>query len=228
MRPSISAIVLSYFKIHRLRPCLRSLLEVMDLERDELLVIDNTLKPGKEDESKEVREYLKLFEKHNSPARVMFNKRNMKFSKTVNQGIRNTNREYILLINNDTEVVDKTSIDKLVKLADSDKRIATVTPVSVRSNGTVYCSGAYGGGCHRQDKPGKVRHAEWNNFAFVCIKRSVLDEIGYLVEGISNIKGRRYNCGHYHSDEEWCRRASRKGYLHLVHPTVVMHYHGEG
>ena len=226
-RPAISIVVISWFKPDRLKACLNSIVPLLDFDVDDICIIDNSHKvfEGHEEVRKEVVDYLNNL---TFPSKVILNPENYRFSKAVNQGIESTKNRFIFLVNNDTEVVDKETFNALSNECINRPKAATVTPVTVHGNGRVYCSGAFGRGGHKRDKPKNVRETEWNNFAFVCIDRNVIDEIGVLETGKATLRGRKFNCRHYHSDEEWCRRASAAGYVHLVHPIMVNHYHKEG
>lgn len=228
-RQPISVIVISYYKIHRLKECLGSILPLIIFGRDELCIVDNSIAEWDESlkESKEIREYLNELAKI-YPIKLIVNQQNRKFSESVNQGIKSTTNPLIFLVNNDIKIVDMSTFDVLSTEIATRKKIATMTPVTIHSDGRVYCAGAFGMGAHYRDMPNNIRQSEWNNFAFVCIKRQVINEIGLLHCGKINVKGRgELNCKHFHSDEEWCRRATAAGYSHFVHPVIVHHYHQE-
>jgi len=225
-----SVILISYFKLHRLRACVDSMLGQMR-PCDELVIIDNSVSTAGEVDL-ELREYLgDVFNRNfddDSPAiSIYLNKWNHFFTSSVNEGIRKSSNEYIFLVNNDTEVVTPNTFKTLINFAKTDPTIATVTPVTLQSNDSVYCSGAYGGGAHKKDKIKEPREAEWSNFAFVLIKRKVIEKIGPMALGRKKVGTREVELTHYHSDEEFCRRATGHGFTHWVHPLIVRHYHKE-
>lgn len=223
-----SVIILSYYKANRISTCLQSIANCLDAD-DELIVVDNSVRHGKEDE--EVRTLLKEFavnHKQPVPVHLIFNEDNVRFSRGMNIGIEKSTKPFVFLVNNDTEIIDPKTFRILADHAASSSDIASVTPVTVQSHGGVYCSGAAGSGTHNRDKIKKLRISQWNNFAFVCLKREVLDKIGLLATGRTQVNGRVLNCRHYHSDEEWCRRATKNGYKHFVNPVHVLHFYREG
>jgi GT2 family glycosyltransferase len=227
-RQPISIVIISYFKLHRLKVCIDSILPLVDLMIDDFCIVDNSHATWDGD-LKQRTEMMDYFSNLNLPIKVITNPENRKFSYAVNQGIEATKNGFVFLINNDIEITNPNTFIELSNECCNRPTVASVTPVTVHSNGTVYCSGAFGHGAHKRDIPRKVRQTEWNNFSFVCLKRKVIEEIGLLATRKAHIAGRgNLNCRHFHSDEEWCRRASVAGYKHLVCPIQVSHYHKEG
>ncbi len=224
---AFTVVIVSYFKLHRLEPCINSILPQLS-EEDTLLVIDNSV--NKEGPYNPIRDYLRSVQNANGHnVYLQFNSENRLFTEAVNYGLEISNNEHVFLVNNDTEVTAVNTFQQLIHLANIKPKAATITPVTVNSKGKVYCSGAYGRGVHKRDKIIKPRTTEWNNFAFVLLKKSVYKEVGALATGIHKLKdGRTVDCNHFHSDCEYCNRCTEKGYEHWVHPLQVRHFHLEG
>ena len=227
-RPPISIVVISYYKLHRLKVCLQSILPLITLDRDELCIVDNSFASwdNSSNERDKIRDYMEELAKI-YPIKLIMNQSNRRFSEAVNQGIEATTNPFIFLVNNDIKIINMGTFDILSTEIAKRPKAATMTPVTIQSGGSVYCSGAHGTGAHHQDILTDIRQAEWNNFSFVCIKRSVVGEIGLLAINKVQCNGRQVNCRHFHSDEEWCRRATVAGYKHFVHQIQVAHYHKE-
>lgn len=71
--------------------------------------------------------------------RLISNKTNLGFAKANNKGIRIAKGKYILLLNSDTEVKEK-SIDRLYEFAKSGNDIAAVVPKLLNPNGSTQAS----------------------------------------------------------------------------------------
>ena len=220
--------ILSYYKPRRLKACIDSILPLLRKSKDRLIIVENSVnKYG--DIHTETRALVQWYEgSHHGLVGAIYNDENNEFSKGANQGLSLARTEYFFLVNNDTEVTDPDTFRKMIEFAKSREKVATVTPVTLQSNGSVYCSGAFGSGAHHKDIPTEPRQSEWNNFAFVLIKKSIVSKVGYLDIGMKEYRGKRTFIGLYHSDEMFCRRCTASGYQHWVVPVKVMHYHKEG
>jgi len=85
---------------------------------------------------KEISEKLETFIKKTNSKKIKYyvNKKNLGFVKTCNKGIEITKNDFILL-NSDT-LISKNWLEKIVKAAYSDDKIASVTPLS--NNATIF------------------------------------------------------------------------------------------
>ena len=116
-KPRVSVIVLNWNGKRFLEKCLGSLLN-QDYSNFEVLLVDN----GSSDDSVEfVR---KVFGK-DERLRVVALGKNYGFSKGNNLGIQRTNSEYVVILNNDTEV-RRNFVSKLVETAECDRQIGSV------------------------------------------------------------------------------------------------------
>ena len=226
MQP-IDVVIVSFYKIHRLKACINSVNMCLDYNADRLIIVDNSIGRAIK-HTNAIRKYIAGVERQNNHVTTRMNPGNHRFTTGTNEGISLGTNPYIFLVNNDTEVVDALTFMSMVEFMEKHPDVATLTPVTVHSNGNVYCSGAHGSGAHYRDIITAPRNAEWNNFAFVCIRRNTIEKIGMLEVGHIALNGRKVLCEHFHSDEEWCRRATKAGYKHMVHPIIVRHYHREG
>ena len=223
----ISIVILSYYRPHRLKTCLDSVLRDVP-GGSQIIVIDNSVdNKAKIEEQLEIKQYLEQKQtEYPDCVEVVFNDSNLKFSRGMNQGIGLCKNQFIFLLNNDIEIVTPNTFSTMANCF--SEGMGSLTPVTKYSNGHIYCSGAYGKGRHKRDQITEPRETEWNNFAFICIPREVFTAVGLLETGKAKVPcwGIR-DCSHYHSDHNWCQRASDFGYEHWVHPIIVNHYHKE-
>lgn len=109
----LSIIIVNYNSINYLLDCLKSIKKslIKCKFKYEVIVIDN---------ASEKRDFSKI--KEIMPLKIIFNKSNIGFAKACNQGIDKAIGEYILLLNPDTIVLDK-SIEKLLNFIKEKKDI---------------------------------------------------------------------------------------------------------
>jgi glycosyltransferase involved in cell wall biosynthesis len=151
------------------------------------------------------------------------------FVASVNRGMVGSDRDVVLL-NSDTEVTAGW-LDKLRAAAESDPRVATVTPFS--NNATicslpVFLEANLLPSGHTPDSFGRLveecserLYPQLPTGVGVClyIKRAVLDQLGLLDED-------RFGLG-YGEEVELCLRASAAGYLHLLDDSTFIFHLGQ-
>lgn len=118
----ISVIIPNYNGSKYIKQCLNSL-KKQTYENYELIIIDN----ASQDNS------IKIIEKHYPQVNLIKNKQNYGFSIAVNQGIKASKGEYVVLLNNDT-VVFEDWLGNLVKCIEKDKKIFSVCSKMIRYN----------------------------------------------------------------------------------------------
>jgi GT2 family glycosyltransferase len=135
---------------------------------------------------------------------------NLGFIKAVNQGIRVSNAQYIVLMNNDTEAVDGW-LDKLRRPLNRWPIVGLSGPLTTTPDSW------QGKWKARGAAPHLLAPARMLAFFCVMIRRSVFEKIGVLDES--------YGVG-FGDDDEYCRRAERAGIrLALVQDLVIPHHH---
>jgi len=157
----------------------------------------------------------------------------MGFVKATNQGIKEAVGEYIIMLNNDTEVYWKWAT-KLIKPLMHNPEIGAVGPVtqskiSWQEAGNLNMrfgtalpryvpnQAAYAQMLAKYD--GEYLDIKKNNLAFFCtaFRRKVFDEVGLLNE--------QFNIG-LGEDDEFCMRLRHHGYKQLLSlGTFVFHHH---
>ena len=155
---------------------------------------------------------------------------NRGFVATANEGMRLHPDRDVVLLNSDTEVAPGW-LDRIAAHARKDERVGTVTPFS---NNATICS--YPRTLERNDLPKGATTASLDR-AFACanpglsaeiptavgfcmfITRECLDRVGLFDEA-------RYGAG-YGEEVDFCMRASRAGFRHVVAADVFVRHAGE-
>ncbi len=110
----LSIIIVNWNVKHYLERCLLSIIKnTADLDY-EIIVIDND---SNRDDSKK---FLANF-KTEANLKIILNNQNLGFAKANNQGIKQAQGEYVLLLNPDTEIIEEGSLVKAVELMKKNK-----------------------------------------------------------------------------------------------------------
>ncbi|MCK5872112.1 MAG: glycosyltransferase [Methylococcales bacterium] len=178
--------------------------------------------------STDIKHYLQTLKK-SSHITVIHNAHNRGFIASVNSGMRQHAWRDVILLNSDTIVVNN-SLDRLKKWAYSNKKIATVTPLSnyaekfsypvpFKTNDlpTVKQIQKIDRVAKKMNHGHRIEVPTGNGFCFF-IKRDCLNEIGYFNQ-TDLLRG-------YSEESEFCLRASQKGWKHLCATNVYVGHEG--
>ena len=158
---------------------------------------------------------------------IIVNKTNQGFSKANNIGmeksIKEYNPDYILLLNDDIEIVEKNWLKKIVSVAESDKKIGIVGCKLIYPDGSLQ---SLGGHLKKWEisqisklKEGEILDVDHVMGACFLIKKGVIDEIGMLDPIFSP---------YLLEDTDYCLRAKKKGFLiKTVSSVEVIHKKGQ-
>ena len=111
MMHKVSIVIPNYNGLKYIEICLESLYK-QSFQNFDIIVVDNASQDGSCD----------YILKNHPNVKLIYLKENYGFSKAVNKGIKASNSEYVVLLNNDTEV-DKHWLENLVKCIGNDKKI---------------------------------------------------------------------------------------------------------
>lgn len=212
----VSVVIPNYNGIKYARACLKTLLS--DAQEAEILVVDN----GSSDGSRE------LVEEEFPKVRLIALDQNYGFCRAVNEGIRAASRPYVILLNNDIEVIPGFT-KALVEALDSDPRIFSAAAKMIKlfqkeeidDAGNFYC--ALGWAFARgKDKPVEYYEEEDDIFA-ACggasiYRKSILEEIGLMDEAHFA----------YLEDIDLGYRARIAGYRNVFVPKAKVYHAGSG
>ena len=228
----LSIIIVNWNVKHYLERCLLSIIKnTSDLDY-EIIVVDNN---STRDDSKK---FLASF-KTEANVKIILNNQNSGFAKANNQGIKQAQGEYILLLNPDTEIIEKKSLAKAVelmkenkdwgvlgcRLLEADKR----TQLSVRTFPKIIPQTMISLKLHHFFKKSKILQNYFQlNFnyektasvdqvmgAFLMTKKEVLSKIGLLDEKFYI----------WFEEVDFCRRTKKAGWkvVYSPEPTII-HY----
>ena len=220
----VDIIVPVYRGLEDTRRCLESVLAAPGQTAWRLIVI-NDCSP-----EPEVTQWLREFAKRNERIQLLENTENLGFVATVNRGMSLSADNDVLLLNSDTEVANDW-LDRILRAAHSQPRVASVTPFS---NNATICS--YPRFCQPNELPGGFDTASLDRlFATyldgqtaevptgvgfcMYIRRACLNDVGLF--DVANFgKG-------YGEENDFCIRAVEAGWVNLhALDTFVRHAGG--
>lgn len=212
----VSIVIPNYNGMAFMEACLRAVLQ--DAPGAEILVVDNASRDGS----------LEYTRAHFPQARILAMEENYGFARAVNEGIKAATRPYVILLNNDTEVVPGFT-DALAEALARDRHAFSVQakliqlhhPEKIDDAGNFYC--ALGWAFARgKDKP-ETYYEEPDRVFAACAgaaiyRKSVFEEIGYFDEAHFA----------YLEDVDVGWRARIHGYQNLYEPKARVLHAGSG
>ncbi|HRN40871.1 MAG TPA: glycosyltransferase [Vicingus sp.] len=228
----LSIIIVNFNVRYFLEQCLTSVLKATTHIDAEIFVVDNDSK----DDSVEM--VSNLFPE----VKIIANKKNVGFSKANNQAIAIAKGEYILLLNPDT-VVEEDSFEKCIDFMDKHPKAGGLGVKMIDGNGIFLPESKRGlptpsvsfykifglsslfptSKTFSKYHLGYLNNNEINEIeilsgAYMWMRKSVLDEVGYLDE----------NFFMYGEDIDLSYRIIKAGYQNFYFPeTKIIHYKGE-
>ena len=214
----VSVIIINWNGLVHLQKCLPSLFS-QNYKRIEVLVVDN----GSIDDS-----VVWLIKKY-PQVKIIRNKENLGFASANNQGYWQASGEYMLFLNNDTEVTasfltellkvlrsDKSigGVQSKILLMDSPKRLDSVGSY-LTNTGFLYHLGVYASDSEEFSKEIEIYSAKG---ACMLLKRNVLEKIkvdGEILDG-------RYFA--YFEETDMCHRVWLAGYKIMYVPSSVIYH----
>ena len=205
-RRPVVVVILTWNALAYTQACLRSLCSVTDHPAWRVIVVDN----GSVDGSPE---WLEKLASGDPKVTVIRNDRNLGYTRACNIGIRAcTADEDVVLMNNDTVIVDRQWMEVLQDVAYSDPSAGVVGARLVDGHGQVIHLGSYmqpltlrgqqlGGMELDVNQANRSREVESVVFALAYLRRDCIDRIGLLDEALFA----------YFEDSDYCLRAERAG-----------------
>ncbi len=213
-------ILLSWNKLHFIKPCVESIYKHTTLPI-RLLIVDN----GSEAETKS---YLKSLEQGNVPSKnenisleIIFNSDNKGFVGGMNQGMKWSTAPVVCLLNNDT-LVTPNWLELCLKAFEQNPQIGVLNPNSStfgvwpKKNQSVEDVAA---SLEKQYALDPVTEIGCCVGFCMFIKKEVKEKIGYLEESLYKI---------FFEDTDFCKRAKRAGYLCAVANQAYVFHHEHG
>ena len=229
-RKRIAVIIINYRTADLVIDCLQSLSGELQADVDVAIVVDNLSGDGSIDRI----EYEVGQQKWNQWVTIIRSDRNGGYSYGNNLGIRNIDSEIFIFANSDT-LIRQGAVECLYHALQSEQKVGIIGPRLEWPDGEVQvscfrnmtpvsellaaaCTGIVTKLFRRHDVPvspsSRPMDADWISFAFVALRRTVVEQIGMLDEGYFM----------YFEDLDYCRRVRRRGWrIHYCPDARVVH-----
>lgn len=178
-RPVRASIIIPVFnKIDYTLRCIRSLMQEVDLDKNEIIVVDN----ASTDETAHVLDHLKNF------VRTISHRENLGFVHACNAGATVARGQYLVFLNNDT-VVEPGWLKHLVETVDADSSIGAVGSMLIYPDGRLQEAGCgvwidgtgfnYGHGQDPEDRKfNYTREVDYCSAASLLVRKELSDRLG--------------------------------------------------
>ncbi len=214
-RSRVSIVIPTKDRLNMLKRCIDSISARSRYDNYEIVVVDN---------GSTERATLQYLEQ--APVRVVAHPGEFNFSALINAGVRASEGEHVVLLNNDTEVIEPSWIEAMLE-HDQRAEVGAVGARLLYPDGTVQHEGVIVG--RHEALPAHLDHRGYFSLgegvrnlsavtaACMMIKKSVFEEVGGFDEELRIA----YN------DVDFCLRLREKGYLVIYTPHALL-YHYEG
>lgn len=224
----LTIIIVNYNSMAYLKKCLNSIINSQYKVNVEIFVSDNNSKDGSIDMVK--NEFPQVF--------LVENKNNLGYSGAANRAIRQSSGRYILILNNDIEVLDN-PLDLMVERINRDSDIGLLGCMLLNSDKTLQQSFGYFKygfiseaiqkfifnryrnenslmGRYLVKTHKKFREVDWIRGACIMARRKAMEDVGLMDE----------NYFMYFEEVDLCKRIWRKGWRICYFPDAKMIHHG--
>lgn len=224
----LSVVIVTWNNKELLSKCLTSIFKYLINNRYEVIVVDNASEDGS----------VEMVRKYFPQAKLIRNKVNLRYAGGNNVGIQKAKGRYVLLLNNDTLLVDS-SLSKLTKILDKNPKVGALGPKLLNEDLTLQPSARnfpnpifhfleltglvtflprsalIGKFYYISEDHNKFKSVDWVSGAALCLRRKALDQIGYLDEDYF----------FYSEEVDICYRLKKHGWGTFFTPEVrLIHY----
>jgi len=226
--PKVSIIIPTKDKVSTLKTCIDSILKKTNYKNYEIFIIDNQSK-----EEKTLKYYHRI--KNNSKIKIVKYNKPFNFSEINNFAVSKVDTEYILFLNNDTEVISEEWLEAMLEHAQR-KQVGAVGAKLLYPDNTIQHAGVILGITGTPGQKGVAGHShkyvsdtEYGYFlrphltqdlsavtaACMMMRKQVFKEVG----------GFNVNLAVAFNDVDLCLKIREKGYLIVYTPYAKLYHH---
>ncbi len=223
--PKISIIIANKDHAEDLKRCVSSILEKSTYDNFEIIIVENN------STEEEIFAYYRQLTEQEERVRVITYRGDFNYSAVNNLGVREASGEYILLLNNDTQVITVNWLEELLMYAQREDVGAAGAKLyygnkTIQHAGVVIGLGAhrtaghthYGQSRENLGYMGRLCYAQNVSAvtgACLMVKRSLYEEAGGLDEGFAVSL----------NDVDFCLKLRKMGYLNVFTPFAELYHY---
>jgi GT2 family glycosyltransferase len=224
VRPKITIVIPNKDHLEDLSRCVSSILEKSTYDNFEIIIVENN------STTKEIHDYYKEIAK-NERVKVLFYTGEFNYAKINNTGVAEATGDYVLLLNNDTEVISVNWMEELLMYAIREDVGAVGAKLyyenyTIQHAGVVIGLGAhrtaghthYGVGRENVGYMGKLYYAQDVTAvtgACLLVDKKLYEKVGGMDEGFRVAL----------NDVDFCLKLLKEGYLNIFNPYCeLFHY----
>ncbi|HCK99404.1 MAG TPA: hypothetical protein DHW42_04780 [Candidatus Marinimicrobia bacterium] len=160
IRNIVSIIIPVFNKVEYTKKCIDAIYANTQYRNFEIIIVDNASTDGTD-------QYLRELEKERANIRIIHNEENFGFAKANNQAAEIAKGEYLLLLNNNTEV-QKGWLEPLLNVLNADPDVATVGSKMLFPDGTIQHAGVIVFDDQKLPDPLVARHIYYGQSKFLA------------------------------------------------------------
>ncbi len=222
--PKVSILIPNKDSIKLLRDCINSILKLTTYENYEIVIIENNSEESK------TFDYYETIQKIDKVRVITYPEKGFNYSKIINFGVKNSDAEFVLQLNSDTEIMTSNWLEKFIGFAQRQD-VGAVGARLYYGDKSIQHAGIVVGICglaanmltglpdgiHAYfGKDCLIQNVSAVTGACLFARRSIYEEVGYMDE--ENFKV-AFN------DVDFCLKMREKGYKIIYNPYIeLMHY----
>ncbi len=222
-KPKVSIVIPNKDNIKLLKRCINSILKLTTYENYEIVVVENnSVKKSTFDY------YEKISNIHNVKV-VKYLENEFNYSRIINFGVKNSDGEYILQLNNDVELLTKNWLEKFIGFCQREDVGAVGARLYYKDKSIQHAGIAIGIGGIAANLLTRIKYGTHGYFARECLtqnlsavtgaclfsKREIYEQVGYMDEDFKVA----------FNDVDFCLKIRQKGYLIVYNPYIeLIHY----
>lgn len=222
--PKVSILIPNKDNIKILKKCINSILEKTTYNNYEIIIIENN-----SENEKTFKYYEKL--KENSKIKILeYKDKGFNYSKIINYGVKNCDGDFVLQLNNDTELITSDWLEKFIGYAQQKEIGAVGARLYFKDKSIQHAGIAIGIGGFAANLFSRLPRGMRGYYGKDCLiqnlsavtgaclfsRREIYEEVGYMDE--ENFKIAL-------NDVDFCLKIREKGYRIVYNPYIeLMHY----
>lgn len=222
--PKVSIVIPNKDHVEDLKRCITSIVEKSTYDNYEIIVVENN------SVTEEIFEYYRKLEE-NPNIRVIHYEGDFNYSKINNLGVSRTTGQYVLLLNNDTQVITLDWIEELLMYAQRKDVGAVGAKLYYEDNTIQHAGVVLGLGAHRTAGHSHYR-VSYNNLGYMgrlCYAQNVMAVTGACLmmrKGLyEQLGGLDESFTVSLNDVDLCIRAWKAGYVNVFTPFAELYHY---